>query len=499
MAFQYTFRSDDITTWDADTRDLMENRDRELELYSTTIDTSFLNLNASNLTSGTVPSARMTGAYTGITSVGTLGSLTVTGDVTVDTNTLRVDSTNNRVGINVTSPSSTLDIVGNQVIRAAATQDGIQLAGRAGGTTSLTSKLIPTTLTANRTLTLPDVDGTLITTGNLSSITAVGTLTSGSIPASLLTGTTLPATIVSSSLTSVGTLTGLSSSGSISISRGSLGTTSGNSLTFINPNALTSNGDSLNLTLNRTSNGTDWQTAAWKFQRLVDATTMGYAAFGYYNWDLGVNTTSYLSGSSITGVVTAGVPISGYSFLGTNSGNQNNYVKLGTNAIDSTTVYGYTAYGNLRTTCGYGTGVSWYSNGAASPSGFVPNVHASFWASGTNSGDIRSNANNTTAYNTTSDYRLKKNIVDIDDAIKRIRLLHPVKFEFKDPSNDIVYDGFLAHEVQSVAPYAVSGEKDAIGDNGQPMYQQIDTSWLVGLLTAGIQDLDQRLQQLENT
>lgn len=176
MPFQYTFRADDITTWEAETRDLLENRDRELELYSTTIDNSFLNLNASNLTSGTVPSARMTGAYTGITDVGTLGSLTVTGDLTVDTNTLRVDSANNRVGINVTSPTSNLDLVGNQVIRNAATQDGIQLAGRAGGTTSLTVKLIPDVLTTNRTITLPNTTGTIITTGNLSSITSVGTL-----------------------------------------------------------------------------------------------------------------------------------------------------------------------------------------------------------------------------------------------------------------------------------------------------------------------------------
>ena len=79
MPFNYTFRADDISTWDVDTRDLLENRDRELELYSTTIDNSFLNLNASNLTSGTVPSARMTGAYTGITGLGTLTSLTIDG------------------------------------------------------------------------------------------------------------------------------------------------------------------------------------------------------------------------------------------------------------------------------------------------------------------------------------------------------------------------------------------------------------------------------------
>ena len=82
MPFQYTFRAADIPTWESAARDVVENRDRELELYSTTIDNSFLNLNASNLTSGTVPSARMTGAYTGITGLGTLGSLNVTGATT---------------------------------------------------------------------------------------------------------------------------------------------------------------------------------------------------------------------------------------------------------------------------------------------------------------------------------------------------------------------------------------------------------------------------------
>jgi len=99
-----------------------------------------------------------------LTSVGTLTSLAVTGDLTVDTNVLKVDTTNNRVGINVTSPTSNLDVVGNMVIREAATQDGIQLAGRAGGTGSATVKLIPDVLTLNRTLTLPNETGTVALT-----------------------------------------------------------------------------------------------------------------------------------------------------------------------------------------------------------------------------------------------------------------------------------------------------------------------------------------------
>ncbi len=56
-------------------------------------------LNADNLDSGTVPDARITGAYTGITN------LTMSGDLTVDTSTLYVDSANNRVGIGNTNPN----------------------------------------------------------------------------------------------------------------------------------------------------------------------------------------------------------------------------------------------------------------------------------------------------------------------------------------------------------------------------------------------------------
>jgi microcystin-dependent protein len=139
---------------------------------TSSLDYKITNINASNLASGTVPSARVAGAYTGVTSVGTLGSLTVTGDVTVDTNTLKVDSTNNRVGVNVTSPSVELDVLGTATVRAAATQDGVALAGRAGGTSSYEVTLTPTTLSADRILTLPNVTGTVVTTGDSGSVTS---------------------------------------------------------------------------------------------------------------------------------------------------------------------------------------------------------------------------------------------------------------------------------------------------------------------------------------
>jgi hypothetical protein len=114
------------------------------------------------------------------------------------------------------------------------------------------------------------------------------------------------------------------------------------------------------------------------------------------------------------------------------------------------------------------------------------------------SGDIRSNANNATSYNTTSDYRLKKDVVDIVDGISRIRQLKPKRFKFIDDPDETLFDGFLAHEVQDIVPVAVSGEKDAVGENGYPLYQQIDTSWMVALLTAGIKELDSVVKTLQD-
>jgi len=231
---------------------------------------------------------------------------------------------------------------------------------------------------------------------------------------------------------------------------------------------------------------------------------MGFVGFGSstgsaQSVELGYGSTSYLVVNGTTGIINIDLPItSTSSYSATNSGNQTNYVKLGTGATDSNaTLFGYTAYGNLRTTCGYGVGISWISTGGASPSGFTPNAHAVFLAGTTHSGDIRSNANNATSYNTSSDYRLKRDVVDIDDGIARIRQLRPKRFKFIDDPSETVFDGFLAHEVEDIVPVAVSGTKDAVGENGYPMYQQIDTSWMVALLTAGIKDLDRRLSELE--
>ena len=92
-----------------------------------------------------------------------------------------------------------------------------------------------------------------------------------------------------------------------------------------------------------------------------------------------------------------------------------------------------------------------------------------------------------TTYNTSSDYRLKENVVAVTDGITRLQQLKPSRFNFiADP--DTTVDGFIAHEAQAVVPECVTGEKNEVDDEGNPVYQGIDQSKLVPLLTAALQE-----------
>jgi hypothetical protein len=144
-------------------------------------------------------------------------------------------------------------------------------------------------------------------------------------------------------------------------------------------------------------------------------------------------------------------------------------------------------------------------------------------------GSISTNGT-TTAFNTTSDYRLKENILPLENALERIRQLSVYRFNFIGEPNKIV-DGFLAHEVKNIIPESISGEKDEIVDIGKivasdgtiikenvnepdseellvdnyewiktgesPVYQGIDQSKIVPLLTAALQEAIEKIETLE--
>ena len=143
-------------------------------------------------------------------------------------------------------------------------------------------------------------------------------------------------------------------------------------------------------------------------------------------------------------------------------------------------------------------------------------------------GTIRTSGSST-AYNTSSDYRLKENVTYDCEATSRLKQLKPARFNFKTDA-DLILDGFLAHEVSTIVPEAISGTKDETQDLGtiknkdgdviyedvletltekdegqtwtktktKNVYQGIDQSKLVPLLVKTIQELEARITVLES-
>jgi hypothetical protein len=105
---------------------------------------------------------------------------------------------------------------------------------------------------------------------------------------------------------------------------------------------------------------------------------------------------------------------------------------------------------------------------------------------GTQVGSISVTAS-ATAYNTSSDYRLKNTIAPMTGALEKVALLKPCTYKWNANGSD--GEGFIAHELAEVCPDAVTGAKDAVDAEGNPQYQGIDTSFLVATLTAAIQEL----------
>ena len=107
-------------------------------------------------------------------------------------------------------------------------------------------------------------------------------------------------------------------------------------------------------------------------------------------------------------------------------------------------------------------------------------------SAGNVAGFVSQNGTTTVSYTTSSDYRLKENIVPMTGALDKVLQLKPVNYTWKQDGLD--GQGFIAHELQTIVPDAVVGEKDAVDAEGNPKYQGIDTSFLVATLTAAIQE-----------
>ena len=117
-----------------------------------------------------------------------------------------------------------------------------------------------------------------------------------------------------------------------------------------------------------------------------------------------------------------------------------------------------------------------------------------FHAQGVQVGSVVANFSSTN-FNTSSDYRIKENVVNLENAINRLKNLKPYRFNFIGDTSGTI-DGFFAHEAAEVVPNAVTGEKDAVKD-GEIDAQSMDNSKLVPLLVAAVQELIGKVEALE--
>jgi hypothetical protein len=172
--------------------------------------------------------------------------------------------------------------------------------------------------------------------------------------------------------------------------------------------------------------------------------------------------------------------------------------------VGTTSAWGGNPKAEFRQTTNNNWGLSTYNSGTSANVGaFLARVDntgvylAGFYFGGsTLAGTITTNGTGVT-YGSASDYRLKENVAPITNALSKIAQLKPVTYIWKsNQSNGI---GFLAHELQSVFPDAVTGEKNQIGADGKEVYQNVDTgsSSIIATLTAAIQEQQAIITQLQ--
>ena len=176
--------------------------------------------------------------------------------------------------------------------------------------------------------------------------------------------------------------------------------------------------------------------------------------------------------------------VSGHTLFGANTGSTAGY-------NDATYPLTVTYTGSTHQGAGFYDSVT---DGSGRYAIYFSRYPSSTW---TTVGSI-STTDSATAFNTSSDYRLKENEQPFGDALDLLGQLKPYKFNFKIHDSSVISQGFFAHEAAEIVPQAVIGEKDEVDDGGEMVAQSIDHSHMVPLLVAAVQELTAKVEALES-
>lgn len=447
----------------------------------------------------------------GASGTATLASAAITGDLTVDTSTLKVDSANNRVGIVTATPATALDVNGDITqrngsgtiigniqnssglydVKASANVTGLQLSTAAAtpiifalnnveamrlnstglgvGKTPLARLDVASTRAASVIGGIVGTTGTgvvndecqfLIKNVNTASGQNNGAGIGGLLEASASNKSSLLFYVDNgTAVTNVGRF---DSNGNLGI-----GVTPN---TWTSYKALQVQGASIfSTTGNDTAYGSNfYYDGAYRFRSASSDKACMYSQFaGQHQWHYTASAGTAGNVATFTQAMT--LDASGNLLVGTTS-----------NGITNTNSHNFSKSGYI--------GVSH----ASTPTG---DYYLAFGYNGSIIGSITQNGTTGVLYNITSDYRLKEQVQPLVGGLARVNALKPSVYKWKsDGSNG---EGFLAHELAEVVPFAVSGEKDAVNEDGSIKSQGIDMSRVVPILVAAIQELTARVQTLE--